>query len=247
MDLSRLLPGVRFTVRHPWVAGARFRVHARRDAAYWRKGPAAYEPHVARLLLAECRPEWFVVEVGAHVGFFTLLLASRTRRVLAFEPDARNREALAANLALNGVSNVSVVAAACGASEGDADFVSDARSGSAGGLASSHHGEHAGPAFRVAVERLDRHLERAGLPAPDLVKIDAEGAEDAVLEGIGGLLDGPTRVLVEVNEATKRAVHDRLRAHGYALANPHDRLRALPPGTYAGWHVYGVKLSCRTQ
>lgn len=242
MELRRLLiPPIRVTLRHPWVPGARFRLDARRHLTYWRRGLSAYEPHVARALMASIRPDWLVVEVGTHIGFFTLLLAARARRVVAFEPDARNRRDLADNLARNGVGNVEVVAAACSDREGHADFVSDPSTGSAGGLRSAHHGEHAGPEVRVPVTRLDAFLASGGRGIPDLVKIDAEGAEDLVLEGMGALLDGPTRILVEVNETTTKPVHERLRRHGYGLYNPNVEMAAQPPGTYAGWHVLATR------
>ena len=47
----------------------------------------------------------------------------------------------------------------------------------------------------MPVHRLDAFVAARSMPPPDLVKIDAEGAEDAVVEGMGSLLDGPTRVL----------------------------------------------------
>ena len=78
------------------------------------------------------------------------------------------------------------------------------------------------------------------LRAPSFVKIDAEGAEDRVLEGMGELLDGSARILVEVGEATKRAVQERLRQHGYRIFNPFAR-SWQPAGTHAGWHVYATK------
>lgn len=241
MDLRRLIPPIRLSLRHPWVPGARLRLHARRHAFYWRHRLSGYEPHVARALIGQLQPDWFVVEVGAHIGFFTLLLASRARRVLAFEPDARNRADLEANLSRNSIENVEVVPAACSSSSGEAEFVTDPRTGSAGGLARSHHGEHAGPMVRVPLVRLDAFLATAVAPVPDLVKIDAEGAEDDVLEGMGLLLDGPTRVLVEVNQKTTRPVHDRLRAHGYRTVNPNAGMTEQAPGTYAGWHVLALR------
>jgi FkbM family methyltransferase len=239
--LHRFLPPLPLRLRHPWVSGGRVRLNLRRHVAYWGHGLSAYEPHVARALVEHVRPEWLVVEVGAHVGFFTLLLASRASRVLVFEPDERNRRDLARNLALNAVSNVEVVSAACGSATGEAEFVTDPRSGSAGGLAQSHHGEHAGPIRRVAVTRLDEFLRDRGAAAPDLVKIDAEGAEDDVLVGMGALLDGPTRVLVEVGERTKEAVQRRLRDHGYRILNPNAGMTEQRPGTYAGWHVFALR------
>jgi FkbM family methyltransferase len=231
--LRALVPPVWLTLRHPWIAG-RIRLNARRHGAYLRHGLAGYEPHIARLLLSEVGDDWTVVEVGAHIGLFSVMLAARCRRFVAFEPDPANRAALDRNLAMNGIKNAVVIEAACGSAAGRADFVTDDLGGSAGGLAATHHGDRAGGRRSVNVVRLDS----LGI-VPDLVKIDAEGAEDAVLAGMGALLDGPTRVLVEVGQATREAVHSRLREHGYRLFNPHAG-KPQDTGT-AGWHVYACR------
>jgi FkbM family methyltransferase len=226
-------------LRHPWVPGARIRLDARRHTTYWRRGLAAYEPHVARLLQEVVQTTWLVFEVGTHVGFFTVQLATRARLVVAFEPDGGNLSRTLQNLERNDLRNVMAVSAACGASPGLAPFVRDVRTGAAGGLAAHHHGEQAGPRTTVPVVRLEDAVSLAG--TPDLVKIDAEGAEAAVLEGMGSLLDGPTRVLVEVGETTKGPVHDLLRRRGYRLLNPNAGMVEQPPGTHAGWHLYATK------
>lgn len=231
-----LIPAVPLVLKHPWVPGAKVKVDARRHTTYWRRGLASYEPHVAQLLQNVISPTWLCVEVGSHVGFFTIVLASLSRRVLVFEPDPGNLRATLSNLRRSGLMNVVAVPAACGARTGVESFVRDVDTGAAGGLAALHHGAHAGPSTAVVVVRLDEHMASVGVP--DFVKIDAEGAELAVLEGMGSLLDGPTRILVELSESTKVPVHDLLRRRGYRLRNPHVGMVDQPAGTFAGWHVY---------
>jgi len=75
-----------------WVDGARVRLNARRHLTYWRRGlPDTSRTSRARSS-GSCGPNWFRRRgPETHIGFFTILLASRTERVLAFEPDERNR------------------------------------------------------------------------------------------------------------------------------------------------------------
>ena len=63
-----------------------------------------YEPAVVNFIRSRVRPGMDVVDVGAHVGFITLVLAAHLHandRVHAFEPDRWNREHLLRHIRLN--------------------------------------------------------------------------------------------------------------------------------------------------
>ena len=83
---------------------------------YW-GGPAAYEQAEIDVLLPLCRGAKVVLDIGAHVGWFTLQVALREpdARVIAFEPVAVVFDRLARNVVINGLSNVMCVPAAVGA------------------------------------------------------------------------------------------------------------------------------------
>jgi precorrin-6B methylase 2 len=54
------------------------------------------------------------LDIGAHIGYYTVKLARRCNRVVAFEPNPVNRAKLLRNAELNGLTNVVVYPYACG-------------------------------------------------------------------------------------------------------------------------------------
>jgi FkbM family methyltransferase len=161
-----------------------------------------------------------VWDVGAHVGFFALALArivGPDGRVVAFEADGVNVEALRAAAALNGLDNVEVRPVAVWSAPGTVEF--QPRSASDGG-----HGAvvEAGGGVMVPATSLD--AEAQGQRIPDLVKIDVEGAEEQVLIGARQLLaDHRPIVICEVhvsgrgNEGLLPRVEALFEDAGYAV------------------------------
>ena len=128
-------------------------------------------------------------DVGANVGFFTLLasrLVGPSGRVLSFEPFPGALTYLRRHLELNNVNNATVVAAAVSDVSARVGFRAHENL-TMGRLADG--GE-------LAVD--------AGLPAPDLIKIDVEGEEAKVLRGAETLLreKRPTLLLATHGSAT---------------------------------------------
>ncbi len=144
------------------------------------------------------------VDVGAHVGMYTVAAARSTSgRVLAFEPNPSARAQLAENLTLNGCRNVLVVPKAVGAAPGRAQLhVPATPDPSFSSLDAGRFAE--GEPIDVEVTTVDAEVEAAGL-APSVVKIDVEGGELAVVGGMRRTLEQHRPVLlVEVNEASAR-------------------------------------------
>jgi FkbM family methyltransferase len=171
------------------------------------------EPDVQNVLASHVRPGSTVYDIGANVGFFTVLLARLTGasgRIMAFEPAPEAVAALRHNLELNGFSHVVVMEAAVGAHDGTARLkVPELQ------VAARLVSEEVGGAISVPVLSLDAAAERCDLPAPSLVKIDAEGSEEDVLRGMSQLLarERP-QVLCELH-ATAREVIPFLEEAGY--------------------------------
>src|SRR5262249_50318648 len=127
-------------------------------------------------------PGSVVFDLGANTGIHTLLfskLAGRQGRVVAFEPLPENATILRSLLALNDVTNVEIRTEALSDASGRATFKlgMDPKQGSLVGI-----GRETGTEITVDLESLDNLIER-GLPTPDFVKIDIEGAESAALAG----------------------------------------------------------------
>lgn len=136
-----------------------------------------YEPEQTRLFERHLHPGATVLDVGAHVGYYTLLssvLVGAGGRVVAFEPNPANAGFLRRHVAINRLANVSIEEAAVADAIGSARFDFGTGSGT-GHLATEG-------ALEVRTVTLDAICGERGL-APHAVKIDVEGAEQAVLSG----------------------------------------------------------------
>jgi FkbM family methyltransferase len=142
-----------------------------------------YERHVQRLFCERIHPGDVVLDIGANVGFFTLLaskLAGPDGHVHAFEPVPRNLHYLDQHIRLNGIANVSVHPLAIASASGSARF----RSGqhpSMGQLAGA--GE-----LHVVTASLDDLIASGRIRKPAFIKMDIEGAESEALRGAATLL-----------------------------------------------------------
>ena len=152
-----------------------------------RMATGAYEPETTAIIRALLRPGQTFVDVGAHVGYFTLLGARAvgpTGQVYAFEPAPTNLAVLAKNIQANGYDGrVTVVPKAVSNRSGTSRlFVAD--SDSMWHTILPHWG---GTHIEVVTTTLDEFFEQAGWPPIHFVKIDVEGAEKEALEGMAGL------------------------------------------------------------
>lgn len=191
-----------------------------------------YEPLTADWVRRSSRRGMVAVDVGAHIGYFTLLLARLAGpegRVYAVEPAADNLAFLERNVTANGLRTVTIVPVAAGAGRGPRALVLTGSSDS--------HGFYAHPLAPTegSIEVSEMPLDEL-VPYPvDLVKIDVEGAEPEVLAGMPRLLDSPgLRLVVEWNPACLRAAgHDpaglpaSLRALGFEVVVADERARRL--------------------
>uniref|UniRef100_A0A7V3N4B4 FkbM family methyltransferase n=1 Tax=candidate division CPR3 bacterium TaxID=2268181 RepID=A0A7V3N4B4_UNCC3 len=119
-----------------------------------------------------------VYDVGAHVGFYTLLaseIVGPEGKVIAFEPVPQNLLFLRRHLQLNGCRNVTIVDAAVCDKEGIACF-------DRGPNSSMGHISKDGDLI-VRLVSLDELVMKNRIDPPDYIKIDVEGAELLVLKG----------------------------------------------------------------
>lgn len=167
-----------------------------------------------------------VWDIGAHHGFVTLCAAQRvgaTGEVHAFEPCARNRRLLRRHVAWNRLTNTVIHAHALSSFNGESDFGS--------GTTSKMHALGAG-AERVQV-RTGASLIRAGTcPAPTFAKIDVEGAEGRLIQGLIDSLPAHVRLLIAMHSAeADHACTTLLARRGFELI-PSRRLVASRHGAW---------------
>lgn len=178
-----------------------------------------WEPGVTRAVLRLVRPGQHVVEVGANVGWFSLLFASHVApngSVTAFDANPRMVALLRHTLAANGyAAAVRVVPLAVTERPGRATLHRLQRqqgSSSLYGFTAADLAAWDDQAMPLDVEAtsLDAFFGSDG-PPPDLIKIDAEGAEPAILAGAQRLLERAPRVQLVLEfrpENLTRAGHD---------------------------------------
>jgi FkbM family methyltransferase len=162
-----------------------------------------------RYITEHLRPGVTVCDVGSNLGIYTLLAARAigpSGAVWAFEPTPGVYARLVGHVARNGFDNVRLLPVALGAEPGAStvwhihpDYH---------GMNSLAPGEEEGwtPAGETKVMTLDEVMRSEGPPSPDLVKVDVEGSELAVLQGGAALLasDHCPTVLVELSRWTTR-------------------------------------------
>lgn len=195
-------------------------------------GPHTVEPGVRALIRRVVRPEHSVVDIGAHVGLHAVVLGDIVRergRLVAFEPDPELAAALMQTFVMNGFTRAgAVVNAAVSDRDGEAQFHRTLHSpeSSLFGVGDAP-GRDTVVVRTVALDSQFRPGERV-----DFAKIDAEGAEPAIVRGMARVLaDNPglSMVMECAPQHLQRAgedpgaFHDALVAHGFrieAVAEP---------------------------
>lgn len=188
-----------------------------------------YERAFTEWLLSEVRTEDVYLDVGAHVGLSALVVAATMRdqggagRVIAVEPTPDSSQVIREGASRNGLVNVTVVERALGAEPGVVTLHSDDRySVQDAGVRSKFNSGP--PVCTVQMITADSLVDELGLHRVDLVKIDVEGSELDVLQGMTQTLKllCPRAVVVEINEfrlrqagTTREAIDSLLEEAGY--------------------------------
>ncbi len=147
-----------------------------------------FDPTCVEVLLNFARPDDRILDIGANVGYVSCALLKRLPacRLAAIEPVPEVHELLTRNVAGAGGSRAVALRAAVSNEVGPGAMVVPA-----GNRGASHLVSAARPPGAVPVERIagDQVMARSGLDRVDLIKIDVEGHETQVLQGLHGLLE----------------------------------------------------------
>lgn len=193
-----------------------------------------YEPETTRELLTLVRPGQTVLDIGANIGYYTLVLAKAVGSrgaVHAFEPVPRLFETLRRNVGANGFRNVVAEKRACWSAAGEFEIY-EAAGGNSG--KSSLFEQHAQgvQGHRVQAITIDQYAREKKLDGVRLIKIDVEGAETDVLEGAAETIRRCRPILVlevvprflETRGSSLRAFTSLIESWGY-----HHRFLDLRP------------------
>jgi FkbM family methyltransferase len=167
-------------------------------------------------------PGEVLYDIGANVGAVSLIAALRPQgpmHVIAFEPGAATFAVLCSNIVLNHAGErISPLCVMLGERTqlgrfGYSDLEAGAALHAGGGDAIPSEVAYWQP---VLMFSLDDLVEGFGLPRPNRMKIDVDGAEMNVLRGAGRVLSdsGLKSILVELNASAETAIEALLEAHG---------------------------------
>ncbi len=159
-----------------------------------------WESETVRFVWGWLRGGLTVLDVGAHVGQYTLLasgLVGPAGRVIAFEPHPVLGRVLRRNISRAGCRNVTVLPVALGRAAGPGTLVLHPPDNFGGSSLRPDDANADHARATIEVTTLDEALDRLGGPSVDLAKIDVEGAELDVIEGARGTLTAnPDIVLI---------------------------------------------------
>ncbi|MFO7772801.1 MAG: FkbM family methyltransferase [Dehalococcoidia bacterium] len=174
-----------------------------------------------------------VLDIGANIGYYCLMesrLVGKTGKVYAIEPVPYNMNRLRENIELNGYSNVETFQIAIGERDGKASlYLSDHPNWCSFYPPRVVKGE-----VEVDVLSLDSFTENKRMP--DMIRMDVEGFEYEILEGMPGILGSgaPLKYFVEFHPdmmGRERAIQflEILKRHGFVLKRVVIEPHTYPP------------------
>jgi FkbM family methyltransferase len=222
---------------------ARIYVSTEGGLRYLSRAVSGVDPALLRLAADVVRPGHTVWDVGANVGLFSFAAgaaAGPAGSVLAVEPDTTLAGLLRRSAAANqGHAPVQVLPAAVSDEVSVARFHVARRNRATSHLDGYGTAMAGGVRFTSLVPTVTLDWLGARFPAPDVLKIDVEGAELAVLAGATQLLGHVKTIICEVAARNAATVSGLLAARGYTLYDG-DRLSGervpvsvAPPNTLA--------------
>lgn len=160
-----------------------------------------YEPHLAAVFAHYCQPGTTFVDIGANIGYYSVLgarLAGGSGRVIAIEPNTENCRLLLLSAAINDVSTIEVLPVGLDRRRGWSCF--STALGTNGRLTEASLADST--SFIVPTFTLDELVT----DPVDLIKIDVEGAEHRVFSGARRVLTESRPVVI--SEFSPRMLSD---------------------------------------
>ena len=198
---------------------------------------ASHEANLANLggerefleeFVSAIKPKDIIWDIGASTGTFSVFAALKTGkngRVIALEPEPELAELFQQNLSLNNIKNITILEIAAWDKEGVLSLHTSGSSGKAPRTTRKGDLTQNPEKFRNSIEvralPLNDLVKRGFAPAPDIIKIDVEGVENKVLEGMGNL--HPRELFIEIHptllphDQTPAMIRDKVISRGYTL------------------------------
>lgn len=176
------------------IGGTQYRVAS--DDDYVSGLGAEFEPAMVALFDTLIGPGDIVLDIGANIGCTSLLFADRARQVYSFEPSPSTFRYLEKNIEAAGFENIVAANIGLGKSTGayELTFSPDNRSGAfVSNQLRAADGHQVEP---IRIAQGDEYIASASIPKVDFIKIDVEGFERDVIEGLAQTIARETPVVV---------------------------------------------------
>ncbi len=175
------------------------------------------EPHLERAIRKYVRPGDTTYDIGANLGYVTLSLSTRvgpSGQVFSFEPLPNNLTRLREAVSASHRANITVLDFAASDSSGTA-MIRTAGNDSMASLV-WHKDDPAAAEYSIRTEPIDRLVASGRLPKPAFVKIDVEGADGKVIQGMTQTIAECRPVIfVECSESGREISWSIMKGFGY--------------------------------
>ena len=205
-----------------------------------------YEPELQAALREFLCPGMTVYDVGANIGYVTLMLAQHigaSGKVFAFEALPANVERIQKNIALNQLSNVTVISGAVLDKMGSVTFyvhesVGMGKVAGSAGRREAHYKDE----ITVPGLSLDEFVYEQGNHAPAAVKMDIEGGEVLALPGMRHILSEhhPMLFLELHGPESEKVAWETLTAARYTLRAMENGYPVIEAPEKLGWKAYVI-------
>jgi FkbM family methyltransferase len=182
-------------------------------------------------------PGFICYDVGASIGYLSLLMARKAKHVYSFEPAPHAVAEIRKHIQANGLQNITIVPSPVSDREREVEFsLTDNAYGSA-----ISHGETKWPTLKLKTITLDDFV--AAHEFPDFIKLDVEGEEGRALEGARSILQKrKTVICAEIhNEEAAATCRNVLNEFGYQLTDLEGKpIQEIGPIAVGETHVLAI-------
>jgi FkbM family methyltransferase len=160
----------------------------------WWRFSKSFEPLTYKFLTSNTESSDIFLDVGAHIGLYTIRLAEKFQKVVALEPEPQNYTLLYRNVVMYGLNNkVLVLPIAAPDKNGYAILCIKISSGAH----TLENNINCKRKMKILSLKIDTLLRLLNIDRTDVIKIDVEGHENKVINGMYRLLHfHPPRILV---------------------------------------------------
>jgi FkbM family methyltransferase len=180
------------------IGGKRYRIASDDDYLETIKG--VFEPDMVVLFDSLIKPDHVVLDIGANIGCTSILFANRARHVYSVEPSPSTFKYLEKNILAAQLGNITTANLGLGKAAGTYELTFSPNNRSGGFVSNRMSASDGHQVEQINIMKGDDFMKASAVPRVDFIKIDVEGFERYVIEGLGETMarDKPA-VILELN------------------------------------------------